>query len=241
VVLLTISPHARVLVIEHEHDAGPEMLGRWLTACGVSIDICRPYLGDVLPASVDNGALMVLGGSMGACDDLEAPWLAQVRSLLAEATERGRAVLGICLGAQMLAAACGGRVEKSRNGGELGLGEIDLTNESRGDRLFSGMPATVPAAQWHVDEITEVPNGAVLLGSSPRCAVQAFRLGDRAWGVQFHPEASGALMRTWAHAEPPDRHRQLELAISEISDAEDRLFACWQGFAERFADIVKEG
>jgi GMP synthase (glutamine-hydrolysing) len=236
--------HGRVLVVEHERDAGPEMFGRWLTQAGVEVDICRPYAGDKLPGGADHRALMVLGGSMGACDDREVPWLAQVRTMLAQATSSGRAVLGICLGAQMLAAACGGKVARSPSGGELGLCRIDLNEESRHDRLFAAMTSPVEAAQWHDDEITELPEDAVLLGSSPTCAVQAFRLGDRAWGVQFHPEASGAVMQAWADAEaslPPERLRQVKLAISEIRAAEDRLFERWRAFAERFAEIVKEG
>ena len=185
-----------------------------------------------------------LGGAMGACDDAAVPWLARVRSMLAEASSSRRPVLGICLGAQMLAAACGGKVEPSPSGGELGLGRIDLNDESRRDRLFAPMASPVEAAQWHDDEITELPAGAVLLGSSARCSVQAFRVADRAWGVQFHPEASGAVMQAWAEAEhslPPARLRQVQLAISAVRAAEERLFEYWRGFAERFAAIVKEG
>jgi len=244
VVLLSVALRERVLVVEHERDAGPEMFGRWLAAAGVAVDICRPYAGDELPESLDHGGLMVLGGSMGACDDAAVPWLARVRSMLAEASSSRRPVLGICLGAQMLAAACGGKVEPSPSGGELGLGRIDLNDESRRDRLFAPMSSPVEAAQWHDDEITELPAGAVLLGSSARCSVQAFRVADRAWGVQFHPEASGAVMQAWAEAEhslPPARLRQVQLAISAVRAAEERLFEYWRGFAERFAAIVKEG
>ncbi len=233
-----------VLVVEHEPDAGPEMFGEWLAAAGVAVDVCRPYAGDELPERVDHGGLMVLGGSMGACDDHEAPWLAEVREMLAEATGAGRPVLGICLGAQMLAAACGGRVEPHPTGGELGVVKIDLNDEARRDPLFASIASPAESVQWHVDEITELPPGAVLLASSPSCAVQAFRLGVRAWGVQFHPEAGGSVMQAWADSEgqlPPERMRRVELAIAEVRDAERRLFGCWQGFADRFAAIVKEG
>jgi len=238
-----MAPGGRVLVVEHEPDAGPEMFGEWLAAAGVVVEVCRPYAGDELPERVEQGGLMVLGGSMGACDDHEVPWLARVRAMLAEAAEAGRPVLGICLGGQMLAAACGGRVEPHLKGGELGVVKIDLNDESRNDPLFSGIASPAESVQWHVDEITELPPGAVLLASSPSCAVQAFRLGGRAWGVQFHPEAGGAVMQAWADAEgelPPDRMCQVELAIAEVRAAEGRLFECWHGFAERFGAIVKE-
>jgi len=234
----------RLLVIEHESHAGPEMFGPWLAEAGVAVEICRPYAGDVIPDSVEDGGLMVLGGSMGACDDLDVPWLGRTRALLAAATEAGRPVLGICLGGQMLAVACGGRVEPSPTGGELGLGKIDFSDEGRRDRLFAGIATPAEAVQWHVDEITELPKGAVLLGSSPDCAVQAFRIGDRAWGLQFHPEAGHSVVQAWAESEEgrsPVRRLQAELAVAEIGEAEDRLSRCWRGFAERFADIVKEG
>ena len=220
------------------------MLGVWLRACGVEVDVCRPYQGDVLPERIDEGGLMVLGGSMGAGEDHKVPWLAHVRTMLADATQSGRPVLGICLGGQMLAAACGGRVEPSRSGGEIGLGRIELTEEGRRDRLFGPMTSPLEAVQWHDDEITELPESAVLLGTGDRCAVQAFRLGSSAWGLQFHPEAAGAVMQAWAEPEdssPSDRLREIESAIAEVRAAEDRLFKCWQGFAERFAAVVKEG
>jgi len=243
-VRLIVASRNRVLVVEHEPDAGPEMFGEWLASAGVAVDVCRPYAGEALPERVDHGGLMALGGSMGACDDHEAPWLARVRSMLAAAAGAGQPVLGICLGGQMLAAACGGRVEPHPSGGELGVVKIDLNDEGMSDPLFAGIASPAASVQWHVDEITELPAGAVLLASSPSCAVQAFRLGDRAWGVQFHPEAGGSVMQAWADSEgqlPPDRMRQVELAIAEVRAAESRLFECWRGFAERFASVVKEG
>jgi GMP synthase-like glutamine amidotransferase len=232
-----------VLVVENERDAGPGMFQQWLTAAQVRIELCRPYAGEALPAGVTQGGLIVLGGEMGSCDDHRVPWLAQLRTLLAETTAEGRPVLGICLGAQLLAAACGGRVEPSASGGEIGLGEIELNDESRRDPLFARMASPAEAVQWHKDEITELPSGAVLLANSSRCPVQAYRIGSRAWGVQFHPEADGAVLQAWADAQDqtaPARRNQLERAIAEVATAERRLFGCWQGLAERFATIVKE-
>ena len=234
----------RVLVVEQEHDAGPEMFQEWLTVAGVEVDLWRPYAGEAVPKYGDHGGLIVLGGSMGVTDDEAAPWLAQVRAMLAGAVTQELPVLGICLGAQLLALACGGRVEPSHSGGELGLGKIELNGESRRDRLFTGISSPVEAAQWHHDDITELPRGAVLLGSSPRCEIQAYRLGDRAWGVQFHPEVSAGTLEAWAATEgelPVSATARMEIAISEVKRAESRLFECWQGFAQRFAHLVQQG
>jgi GMP synthase-like glutamine amidotransferase len=218
------------------------MFRQWLVAAGVEVDVRRPYAGEDLPERVDHGGLVVLGGSISACDDLKAPWLPQVRTLLAETTAHDLPVLGICLGAQLLAAACGGRVEPSQTGGEVGLGTIDLTDESRRDLLFAGISPPVQAVQWHHDEITQVPDGAVVLGTSSRCPVQAYRIGDRAWGVQFHPEVDGATAQAWAADEArlsPELLAEMEAIAVAVLAAETHLFECWQGFAERFAGVVK--
>jgi GMP synthase (glutamine-hydrolysing) len=233
---------ARVLVVEHEPGAGPEMFRPWLASAGVDVDVCRPYAGDALPRSVGHDGLLVLGGSMGAHDDQKAPWLAEVRTMLADTTAQGLPVLGICLGAQLLAAACGGLVEPSPSGGELGLGRIDLNEEALADRLFAGLASPVEAVQAHEDDITRLPDGAVLLASSALCRVQAYRIGHRAWGVQFHPEASAAVLQAWADAEadaPPSRRLRLTLAVADVRTAEDRLFRNWQELAVRFAAVVK--
>ena len=122
---------SHVLVVENESDAGPFMFEQWLAAADVAVEICRPYVGDPLPVAVRHDGLIVLGGEMGACDDHKAPWLAPLRTMLARAVSDNKAVLGICLGAQLLATACGGQVKPSRTGGELGLGTIELNDNGR--------------------------------------------------------------------------------------------------------------
>jgi GMP synthase (glutamine-hydrolysing) len=232
----------RVVVVEHEKDAGPAMLGPWLADEGVSVEICRPYLGEELP-DVKGCGLMVLGGTMGACDDQEAPWLAPTRAMLAAAASDGHPVLGVCLGGQMLAAACGGEVGRSPSGGEVGLGEIVLNTQGGADRLFGGIPNPSAAVQWHEDEILSLPPRAVLLASSADCAVQAFRIGERAWGLQFHPEADAALVASWAAADAevdPSQRGRFEKAVAEIRRAERRLRETWSTMARNFAAVVKE-
>jgi GMP synthase (glutamine-hydrolysing) len=232
-----------VLVVENEHDAGPERLRPWLTGAGIELELCRPYTGEKLPKRIDKGGLIVLGGEMGAADDHKAPWLAGVRTLFEQAVADARPVLGICLGAQLLASACGGRVEPSRSGGEVGLGVIDLNDRAGSDRLFGAMQSPVEAVQWHNDEITKLPEGAVPLASSSHCQIEAYRIAELSWGVQFHPEVDSSVLRTWAASEDaasPERRRQIESAIEQVASAESRLFQCWRAFAEQFAIIVKE-
>ena len=103
-------------------------------------------------------------------------------------------VLGVCLGCQLLADAHGGTVAALPEG-EVGILDFSLTEEGRADPLFAGLPADPLTMQWHLNAVTALPGQAVLLASSPACAIQAFRLGERAYGVQFHMEVDAELVR----------------------------------------------
>ena len=196
----------RLLVVLHEDDAGP---GR-LTAHLPELDVRRPHAGEPLPADLTGFAgLLVLGGAMGAMDDDVAPWLPATRRLLAEGVERGLPTLGICLGAQLLAAATGGRVERGTAGLEVGLVPIRCLPQAADDALLGPVAALTTATgaasragqvavpQWHQDAVTVLPAGAVLLASGDRYPHQAFRLGSCAWGLQYHPEVTLADFGEW--------------------------------------------
>ena len=103
-------------------------------------------------------------------------------------------VLGVCLGCQLLADAHGGTVG-ALDEGEVGIVDFSLTAEGRADPLFAGLPDAPLTMQWHLNAVTALPREAVLLASSPVCANQAFRLGERAYGVQFHMEVDADLVR----------------------------------------------
>jgi GMP synthase (glutamine-hydrolysing) len=231
-----------LLVIEHEADAPVSLFGEWLTAAGIDLDVVRPWRGDSVPRRVGADGLVVLGGAMSANDDDVAAWLPDVRSLLQAAVPAGVPTLGICLGAQLMAVAAGGRVERGDGGPELGVCPLALTTAAASDRLFGALRPPVVATQWHLDAITVPPTGAVVLASSDQYDVQAFRLGDRAWGVQFHPEVNGAVVRGWAAAEHADTFAPGRLAqvVTEVAGAEKVLEATWRPVAGRFARIVAE-
>ena len=196
-----------VLVIEHEDGAG---LGRMtgLLAAAARLDVRRPDRGDPLPddlSATGHAGLVVLGGEMGAMDDDVAPWLPATRVLLAQAVRNRLPALGICLGGQLLAAACGGRVERGESGVEVGLTALTPTLEGLDDpllsrvltRLGTGPGQQFLAAQYHQDAITRLPPDAVHLASGERYPHQAFRLGPVAWGVQYHPEVSTDDFEAW--------------------------------------------
>lgn len=137
---------ARALVIEHEAGAGPGWFRGWLEAAGIAVDVARPYAGETLPDEIDQDALVVLGGPMGAYDDERAAWLPATRELLRHAVDAGVPTLGLCLGGQLLATACGGRVERGSRGPEVGV--VRLVLDAGGDPLLGYLPTTVPVAEW---------------------------------------------------------------------------------------------
>ena len=219
---------ARALVVQHTAHEGLGNLLEWLPAAGLDVHPIHPYLGHRVPPSVEGDALIVLGGPMGAYDDADASWLPATRSLLSTAIDDGVPTLGICLGAQLLAVAAGGEVQRGSGGPELGLGKVDVPV---GDELLSA--GSMPVVQWHYDAVTRLPDGAALLASSDAYRVQAFRVGDVAWGLQFHVEATEAMVREWARSDGVD-----EAVADAVAAADEALRAVGDEVARRFAAVV---
>ena len=136
-----------------------------------------------------------MGGPQDAWGDEAHPYLAGEARLLADATRAGRPTLGVCLGAQLLARGLGARVYRGPRP-ELGIAPIMLTDAGRSDVLLAPFDGAA-VLHWHSDTF-DLPAGAVRLAESPAYANQAFRVGPRAWGVQFHVECSAAMRRDWA-------------------------------------------
>ncbi len=133
---------------------------------------------------------------MGAEDDSEHPWLEEERRLVREAVSGGLPFLGVCLGVQLLAAALGARVDPLDRA-EVGLLAVELTPEGRRDPIFARIEEPLVSLQWHGDTF-ELPERAVRLASSPAAPNQAFRFGERAYGVQFHLEVTSEMAGQWA-------------------------------------------
>lgn len=205
-----------LLVVEHEADAGAGRLALVWSRTG-PLDVRRPYAGDPVPDDADDHAgLVVLGGEVAAWEDDRAPWLPATRRLLARATADGVPVFGICLGAQLLTLACGGKAERGDAGLEVGLTGVQvLPGVGREDLLLGGVLGAVAgtpppangtangfradflAPQFHRDAITELPADAELLAVGEVYGIQAFRVGERAWGVQYHPEVTDHDFADW--------------------------------------------
>jgi GMP synthase (glutamine-hydrolysing) len=190
-----VAAHRGIVVIEHEARCPLDRFADWLD---VETRVIRPYAGDRVPTRVDDG-LLVLGGSMSAYDDVVAPWLPAVRDLLATAVAERVPTLGICLGAQLLAVATGGRVEVADpRGRESGIVDVRWREPAAADPLVRDLPEPFAGPSMHADAVVELPPDALWLAESAMYPYQAFRIGPAAWGVQFHPEVSLPTFRLWA-------------------------------------------
>jgi GMP synthase-like glutamine amidotransferase len=183
-------PHC--LVVQHVAPEGAFAIEEALFAAGVSVDTCRVFAGDDVPIDTHGlDGLVVMGGPMSANSNEGFPTREAEIALLAEALRVGLPTFGVCLGAQLVAVAGGAAVHRGASGSVIGWAPIHLEDACRDDPLFSGLPPFLTVMHWH-GETFDIPAGAQRLIGGQTYANQAFRLGDAAWGVQFHLEVTAA-------------------------------------------------
>ncbi len=222
-------------VIQHLDLEGPGTIGSLAAERSLETSVCRPDRGERFPPVDEIGGLVVMGGPMGVGDTAAHPWLADERVLLAEAVAAGVPVLGVCLGAQQLAAALGARVYRA-SAPEVGLGAVTLTAAGRRDRVFGpeygGLRgAEVPCVHWHGDTF-DLPAEAVHLAATALCPHQAFRVGPVAYGLQFHVEVDAELAERW-RPELPGGVRLPATEVAAVETAGRRLLT-------RFFDLTED-
>lgn len=187
----------RVLAVQNFENAGLGQLGTALEEAGAEIDHRRPHAGEPLSADASaHDAVVVLGGAQNALDDEGSPYFPALLDLVRDFEARDRAVLGICLGAQLVARAFGGR-NHIGTAPEFGWREVALTPDGEADPVLGNLPARFPIFQWH-DDTFDLPAGAARLAGNEAASNQAFRVGRAAYGVQFHFEADRPLVRRWS-------------------------------------------
>ncbi|SDP28091.1 type 1 glutamine amidotransferase [Lentzea jiangxiensis] len=231
----------RLLVLQPSESDPLAKLGGWLEAEGVELDLV-PLKEQPAPADLDGyQGVICLGGEMGALDDLEHPWLADARRLLSGAVSKRLPTLAICLGAQLLAAATGGQVRKGPQGPEVGVLLVAKRDAAAGDPLFADLPFTPDVLQFHNDEVHLLPPGAEQLAASPKYPNQAFRVGESAYGLQFHIETTPEIVLNWAAKDPDSAAcaRAHHFDQEFLEEAHRDLEEVWQPFVARFAKLVR--
>ncbi len=175
----------RIDLLQHVPFEGPAAIAEWAQGRGHRLRATRLDQDQALPPAAEVEALIVMGGPMGVHDEEAYPWLAREKALIAEAVGSGRQVLGVCLGAQLIAHALGARVFRNPEK-EIGWWPIEWTDarDTRASTVF----------HWHGDTF-DLPPGAVRLAASAACANQAFALGERVLGLQFHLEVTAESVR----------------------------------------------
>lgn len=228
-----------ILVLEHDASDPLLKMGQWLAEAGATVDVLRLHAGDPVPADLAGyDALISLGGEMGAFDDHVAPWLPAVKQLLATAVAQATPTLGICLGSQLLAVATGGTVTIGADGPEVGAYLTAKRDAAEQDPLFDQLPMTPDVMQYHYDVVSSLPPGAVLLLSSPGYPHQAWRVGQAAWGLQFHIEPSAEDLRDWGRGEGREPVGRLGPVLDQ---AEEVMGEVWRDFVVRFTQLADRG
>lgn len=175
----------RAHVLQHVSFEGLGSIGSWLAERQASVTATRFFEAPELPDPCDFDLLIALGGPMSVNDEEALPWLREEKRLVGRAVAEGKAVLGICLGAQLIASSLGARVYPNA---QKEIGWFPVSAEGDAGAAF-GLPAEFAAFHWH-GETFDLPPGAVRLARSAACANQAFRVGGTAVGLQFHLETT---------------------------------------------------
>ena len=232
----------RVLVVLNSPTSLMGRLEQWLPEAGLD-PVLTP--GTELPESLDGFAgLVLLGGGFMPDDDAHHPFLARERRLTTEALADGVPVLGLCLGGQLLAHVTGGSVTARSGETERGMCPLTVLPAASDDPVFGALPGVPDEPLWmienHEDSVTGLPPRATLLVSSGDCPIQAFRVGDLAWGLQFHPEARPERVATWDEAALAesgiDRTALAAAAMVHAADNEAQSRA----LVRAWADVVHE-
>jgi GMP synthase (glutamine-hydrolysing) len=215
---------------------GPGNIEHWISKNNHRLTITRFFAGDPLPRLEDVDGLLVMGGPMGANDEALYPWMVQEKQFIRLAIAKGIKVLGICLGAQMIASALGARVFRNAQK-EIGWFPLRLTPDGRASLFFSECPEEFLVFHWHGDTF-DLPEGTKHLAQSDACRHQAFSYQDHVLALQFHLDVRESDIADWliaAGKEPkPGPYVQTADQILSQKDALTRIEIQMHSVLDRF-------
>ncbi len=222
-----------VLAIVHQPDAGPGVFADAIRRSGAELD--EWMIRDGAPPRRDPrdySAVLSLGGAMHVDQTQAHPWLDRERALLRELVQERVPVLGVCLGAQLLAQATGGEARRAAKP-EIGWYDVQISSEGAGDPIMGPLAPSFVALGWHSYEFY-LPQDASLLARSTAC-IQAFRVGDRAWGIQFHSEVTRRDLFSWIDEsdEDPDANG---VDLDELRARSERSIEDWNELGRQMAE-----
>lgn len=210
----------RVHFLQHVPFEGLGSIERWIDERSLAVSSTQLYRGDSLPELDEFDSLIVMGGPMGVCDLSTYPWLSAEKQFIGEAIRHDKVVLGVCLGAQLIASALGARVYANPER-EIGWFPVECTEADAACSFGEIFPTGIEAFHWHGDTF-DLPDGAVHLARSAACENQAFSFGQRVLALQFHlettPTAAMALIEHCADELRDGRYVQQPLAMLSRAD-----------------------
>jgi len=186
----------RALVLQHIAVEHPGVFRDYLAGDDIPWDAVELDEGEPIPNLDGYDLLFAMGGPMDVWEEAAHPWLVTEKAAIREWVIADRPFLGFCLGHQLLADAMSGSVGPAAES-EVGIKDVELTGAGLTDPLFTGVPQLLPCMQWHSAAVLELPRDAVVLARSAVCPIQAFRVGEAAYGLQFHIEVTNATAGEW--------------------------------------------